>query len=235
MLSLRFMSSECDVSHGQSQRFSHRRWKNFSLNVEWKFFFCFVVWKLNRKFHYGKMEIEANLILFYNSIEYSKLWLIRKGEKFIDPIKTMRQSNLKRANVDTAKIAQKNVCGKMENCHDKCLMSLALALWKQNKSVIEKWWKLFRDNERVIFKTYFSKRRTLHKSSSKGGGEQKMEKFYDSFIFKKGTQRWISGEIVWNVFINKTISFVKFFILRLNCYCKCGGEKQKKIFMMLVQ
>lgn len=129
---------------------------------------------------------------FYEIIEYSfhstKLWLIFKRKNSSIGWRTKNYacwSNFKRANIEAAKrIILKNAryVERKENCHDKCLMSLALALRKAKQiSHWNIWWKLLE-----IWCEWYSKHIflcwTLHKSSKVE--QQKMWKFYDSYIFK---------------------------------------------------
>lgn len=81
-------------------------------------------------------------------------------------------------------VSSKNMWNK-ENCHDKCLMSLALALWKQNKSVTceeRLRWKLLEIKMmmRKIFKTNFSKLFNASRIIIKGGVNNKR---WESFLW----------------------------------------------------
>lgn len=109
--------------------------------------------------------------------------------------KTTRWSNFK-ASRRRRFCDRKNMWNK-ENCHDKCLMSLALALWKQNKSVTceERRWKLLEINKRKKLKWWekYSKQifQTLQRYSE-NHHDQKVEcnnKRWESFLWFIHLQR----------------------------------------------
>lgn len=142
------------------------------------------------------------------------------------------------------------MCGNQrENCHDKCLMSVALALakakqishWKQLSRYDEEWndrhkqaasKKMMREK---IFKTYFSDLNAsrIIKGEAKAKRTKDLGKFYDSWFIFKGT--WIKNraEISRKCVecFNKTLSFVKFlFIFHVWTVAKNAGVEDKYLY-----
>lgn len=122
----------------------------------------------------------------YRKQHREKEWKSKRKKKLHADAILTEQMSTQRA----LSLLQKNMRKKKENCHDKCLMSLALALRMQNKSLIEKWWKAARD--------MMGARRRQTTSD-----EKYSKHIFQSSTLHKNHQRWKTtkdGKVLWFIF-----------------------------------